>query len=693
MNMESMKKKLHLILITLITLMTEGIAVHAQYSTEDFNLKLNSELTTKFDNAARNIYNPANLSLADSLINAGYARKDTTLIVAGRILKTFPYMALSDADHGITAASQVQEITANDKYRFAYFVCSQMEVIYRVMKNDYYGSFKKAQAMSEEAVNARYIDGIYMGYYSMGQVLMLRNNPRVASTYFMQAANSMTSHKVEERFTWPVFLELSRCHELFEDFEKSEVFALKAEDAARKSGNILIANRVNAAILTTRFHLVSDEEFIKQVDEAKNSDDYYRYLTADDRHIVESQYYARKKNKDLAIAIADSMGNTIDALTNKEYIYNYFGDTENAYKCRIKRDLANDSLMTAIQTENIAAINGKMNNTSLRIIAEELDNQNQKIIQTSVILIMMLLLAFYIFSNINRRRLMAQERDRLEKEVNRQTAELKGLVTVINQKNSDITDSIRYAQRIQKAILPDLSQFVGQGINGAFTYFKPYNIVSGDFYWANRKGNKMMIACSDCTGHGVPGGFMSMIGSTLLSDITESHPEMNASEILNELDSQILSVLGQNNDDMLSDGMDLALVIYDTETKQINCSSARRPIYVFHDNEMIEIKGVKRSIGERDDISRQIRFQDYRTTIEEGDTMYLYTDGITDQFGGQNEHGEHGKRLSKAGVRKILETIQSLNMDEQKRAFANIFEKWQGTCNQTDDLSLIGIRF
>ncbi|MCQ2228755.1 MAG: SpoIIE family protein phosphatase [Bacteroidales bacterium] len=688
-----MKGTLRYITTCIMACLLVCLNANAQYSTTDFNLKLNGELSEKFNMAAKEIYNPANFTLADSLLEIGKLSKDSNVVIAGMILKTFPYMAISDPVKGIETAMKVQEMTTNAKYRFAYFVCSQMEVIYRTMRNDYYGSLKKAQQMSTDAVYAHYIDGIHMGYYSMGIAFMLRNNPQVASTYFMQSANAMASRSVDDRFTWPTFLQLAKCHELMGEYEKAEVFAIKAEQAARRSGNTLVANRVNAVRLTTCFNLLTDQQYIKDVDKAKTTGGFYGYLTDEDKFIVESQYLARKKKKDLAIAVADSMGTSMEALANKESIYKYFGDIENAYKCRVKRDALNDSLLTAIQTEDIAAINGQMNNASLRILAEELDNQNQKIIHISITAIVILFLLFYIYSNINRRRTIARERDKLEEEVNRQTAELKALVTVINQKNSDITDSIRYAQRIQKAILPDFTQFIGKGINGAFTYFKPYNIVSGDFYWAHQKGNKLMIACSDCTGHGVPGGFMSMIGSTLLSDITESHADISASDVLKELDLQVINVLGQNNDEMLSDGMDLALIIYDTETKEMTCSSARRPIYIVHNNELKEIKGVKRSIGDRDELSSKIPFTDHKLHISEGDKIYLYTDGITDQFGGQHVHGEKGKRLSKTGITKILKDIHTLPMHEQKTAFANIFEQWQGTCNQTDDISLIGIQF
>ena len=184
-----------------------------------------------------------------------------------------------------------------------------------------------------------------------------------------------------------------------------------------------------------------------------------------------------------------------------------------------------------------------------------------------------------------------------------------------------------------------------------------------------------------------------MIGSTLLSDITEAHPNLTASEILTELDIQVLSVLGQNNDDYLSDGMDMSLIIYNTETKQMTCSSARRPIYIIHNNELTEINGVKRSIGERDEICRQQPYTDHTISISEGDMLYLYTDGITDQFGGQQIHGENGKRLSKKGIKTILKDICTLNIEEQKKAFTQTFETWQGTCGQIDDMSLIGIKF
>jgi len=689
-----MKKVQHIILIISLCFLFHCETL-AQYNASDFELTLKADILDKFNEAAKVIYNPNNITTGDSIYNIGIAAQDTSEILAGLILKSFPYSLLRKNEEAQESTNEILSYTYEPKYNFARFVAYQLQIRALVSDNDYLGSMLKAQEMSRDAISRRHIIGINMSYYSMGLVLMLRNNPQLAITYFQQCEDLSANLKLPDKLTWPVFIEMTRAYYILERYDEAEKYSIKAEETANNCGDTFIANRARATRLLTRHQSVSREQYLQEIDSYKSDPYIFKALSRDELLMIKSQYQIRNNNLELALATSDSISSELESITNKESLYRYAGDIKRAYKCRLKRDELKDSLQMIIQTDDIAALDGEMNNESLRLLAEELGSQNKKTIQICAIIVIILLLFSYIYISVHKRRLLTIEKKQLQREVNKQTIKLQELVDVIKQKNNDITDSIKYAQRIQKAILPDLTQYIGHGIKGVFTYFKPYNIVSGDFYWANKKGNKMMIACSDCTGHGVPGGFMSMMGSTLLSDITESHPDYTAGEILKELDNQLITLLGQNsdNDGLVSEGMDLAIIIYDTEKKEINCSAARRPIYVTHENELVEINGVKRSIGERDEVSRRLEFTNQTIKISEGDTVYLYTDGITDQFGGQQMYGENGKRLSKAGVRKLLKDISKFNMEDQNVAFKEALEKWQGTCNQIDDMTFIGINF
>ncbi|MCQ2204277.1 MAG: SpoIIE family protein phosphatase [Bacteroidales bacterium] len=279
-----------------------------------------------------------------------------------------------------------------------------------------------------------------------------------------------------------------------------------------------------------------------------------------------------------------------------------------------------------------------------------------------------------------------QQKKILELEVARQTKE-------INEKNRDITDSINYAQRIQSALLPNINDLKNNGIEGAYVFFKPRNIVSGDFYWAHNEGNKMLLACADCTGHGVPGAFMSMIGTTLLNDICANEQGLKPGEILEHLDSQLISILSQKGQTEVQDGMDVAMIRYDAQSRILQTAGARRPVYLVHNGVIKEIKGTKRSIGERDANSRLCPFETVEVKVERGDTLYMCSDGIADQFGGQNPDFPNGKRLKSAGLKKMLEELNRFTIGDQQAAIEKMYTEWKGSCYQVDDVSIIGLRF
>lgn len=290
-----------------------------------------------------------------------------------------------------------------------------------------------------------------------------------------------------------------------------------------------------------------------------------------------------------------------------------------------------------------------------------------------------------------RQKILSEQKKLLEEEVERQTKELRLQKTEIEMKNRDITDSINYAQRIQTAILPNLNALKDCGIEGAFKLFIPCNIVSGDFYWNFIGKENIIFACADCTGHGVPGAFMSMIGTTILNDLCEHQPEPpSPAELLELLHISLLQVLNQSGESASKDGMDIAIINYNTRTRKAQIAGARRPTYVYRNGEMEECKGVKRSIGERDYTRETLPFVDHEYEFAKGDTVYLCSDGLADQFGGPTPNG---KRLKSSGLTKMLNTLVELPLDQQATKIEEMYYEWRGSCEQFDDISLIGIRF
>ncbi len=256
----------------------------------------------------------------------------------------------------------------------------------------------------------------------------------------------------------------------------------------------------------------------------------------------------------------------------------------------------------------------------------------------------------------------------------------------IELQNIEITDSINYAKRIQTSILPDIGK-LKDTFKDAFIFFHPRDIVSGDFYWFDKlDDDKFVLVCADSTGHGVPGAFMSMIGSTLLQDIVTRKRISKPSEILSLLDKQIFSTLNQNVElGVSNDGMDMVVCEFNISTRHVRFASAMRPVILVLDGEPFYIKGNRSSVGGESVVEKFFDDQEYY--LKEGDTIYLFSDGLPDQFGGPD-----GKKLKIARLKRMIEQISKLPMDTQREAMAKFYFDWKGTYDQVDDVLLMGVK-
>ncbi|MFZ4784755.1 MAG: two-component regulator propeller domain-containing protein [Flavobacteriales bacterium] len=297
------------------------------------------------------------------------------------------------------------------------------------------------------------------------------------------------------------------------------------------------------------------------------------------------------------------------------------------------------------------------------------------------------LLAIVIFLTIRliiyrRERLLRRNQERLKHALDLRTREVVEQKELLEIKNKDITDSILYAKNIQTAMLPPKG-FLKTFFSDAFVYFKPRDIVSGDFYWANRYNSKIVVACADCTGHGVPGAFMSLIGSTLLKDSAQLSEVQSPKDLIMRLDDEIKTMLNKKiMNTQIHDGMDICIVDFDLDTGILRVASANRPIFIRKRGEMIEIRGDRKAIGAAEDV--QFEFTLHQITLEKGDTFYMFSDGIPDQFGGPNE-----KKLKKKGLLDFINAHAHLPLAEQRRHFKAFINDWKGDLDQLDDMILL----
>jgi len=256
---------------------------------------------------------------------------------------------------------------------------------------------------------------------------------------------------------------------------------------------------------------------------------------------------------------------------------------------------------------------------------------------------------------------------------------------VIEQQNKDIQDSIRYAKRIQSAVMPNEAD-IQKHLPHSFIFFSPKDIVSGDFYWSLQVEDYFFISAGDCTGHGVPGAFMSLIGSMLLHTIVSTYKMYDTGKILTELHTSIQKTLQNTTNDeygTIQDGMDISLCRLNTKTNQLQFSGANHIVYIFQNGQLQEYKTDKMPIGGQ----HQHIFTPHEVQLNPNDAFYMFTDGLTDQFG-----GEDGKKFSRKQFTSLLEHIYPMDSKQQLEYVKKYMSEWKKDNPQTDDMLLIGVK-
>lgn len=311
---------------------------------------------------------------------------------------------------------------------------------------------------------------------------------------------------------------------------------------------------------------------------------------------------------------------------------------------------------------------------------QEAENKRQRVLIYSAMGGLMLILIFSLL-------LFKQYNDKRKANIllEEQNVEISQQRDQIFRQKQEITDSIQYASRIQKAIIPP-EDILDDSLPDHFIYFRPRDIVSGDFYWLNKKENKTYFTAADCTGHGVPGAFMSMLGIAFMNEIVNKFKNIKANEILNELKKYVVESLHQTGKSgETQDGMDMALCILDHQTNTLQFSGAYNPLILIRNGELIEYKADKMPIGiyhEKNDF-----FTNHEIKAQKGDCLYVFSDGYVDQFG-----GEKGKKFFKKRFKEMLLNIHSKPMKEQYQILDQTMKDWRGDYSQIDDILVIGVR-
>ncbi len=407
--------------------------------------------------------------------------------------------------------------------------------------------------------------------------------------------------------------------------------------------------------------------------------------------------YKRTEKYDLAIEKFNEALGLVQETNNKrliEIIYGsmaetYFtsGDLFLAYSFLQLRNNAKDELFSEESSRRIAELESsyeiekkqsEIESLKVQSDLQQLRIKNDKIVIISAVIVFLIVvgLSLVIF-----RELRTIKKTKLLLEA--QNVELEEQKLIIEQKNENITESIDYAKSVQKSLL----QFnVPENLeNDFFVLFKPKDIVSGDFFWYSELNNKHIVAAVDCTGHGVAGAFMTVIGHSSLDQIINREQISKPSEILYQLDEYVSRSINQDNKITSNHGMDVALCSIDRENKKLQFSGANRPLYYFKNHELKTIKGTKCPIGDVE--TYEVQFEEHEIDLTSGDMFYLFSDGYADQFGGPDN-----KKFMVSNFKKLLNDIHTLELTAQRIVLKETLAKWQADIEQTDDILIIGFR-
>lgn len=357
------------------------------------------------------------------------------------------------------------------------------------------------------------------------------------------------------------------------------------------------------------------------------------------------------------------MRDSLSSITNKKAAYKQEVNFEFQKKEQeLEQQQAIEKAVLLKEKEKTDALNKK-----------EQQEKNVIIGFVSAIGVLVLIFAIFIFSRL---KITSRQKNIIEK----QKKQVDHAYNELEVKNEEIMDSITYAKRIQSAILPP-NKIVKTYLQHSFILYKPKDIVAGDFYWMESRGSKVLFAAADCTGHGVPGAMVSVICNNGLNRSVREHNLTDPGKILDKTREIVIEEFAKSEEEV-KDGMDIALC--SLEGKTLQYAGAHNPLWIIRNGEVIETKANKQPIGKFDNPT------DYTThtfQLEEGDTIYIFSDGYVDQFG-----GEKGKKFKARPLKELLVSIQDKSMEEQKSIIDNAFEKWKGDLEQVDDVCVIGVR-
>jgi serine phosphatase RsbU (regulator of sigma subunit) len=532
-------------------------------------------------------------------------------------------------------------------------------------------------------------------YHELGLISMAQNDYKKAQEYHFKTISLYKLLKNEQGLAGEynnlgiTYANMGKWDEAAKYFKEALNIELKQgnkSDLGNDYNNIGVVYIIKNSLDSAEFYLKKGLQYrIEANDRLGIAGSYGNFsLLALERNNIPLALEYAKKGYDLAKQL-QAVNEEIELLEDYYKIYLKIKDYKSALEYYIKR---NELLKSKEYNENFKRMlemraNLELEKKEKEIIAKDLEieragemekKKNYILLASVVILLSLVIVVFSVLRSIKRVKaangIISSQKRKVEDQKK-----------IIEEKHKDITDSINYAKKIQNALILSEGALASRLGNKAFVFFKPRDIVSGDFYWFSEKNGLKLLAVADCTGHGVPGAFMSMIGITLLNQIVNEKGITDTSDILNRLRDGIITSLNQTNEESgKRDGMDIALIAWNEN--ELAFSGANNPCLIVRGNEILEIKPDKQPVGLYE---KQSGFLQQNIKLEKNDSIYLFTDGVVDQFG-----GEKGKKVKLKTFKTWLLEMDVTSGGKQK--LESNFNNWKQEAEQVDDVLVIGIK-
>ncbi|MDF1672419.1 MAG: tetratricopeptide repeat protein [Vicingaceae bacterium] len=526
-------------------------------------------------------------------------------------------------------------------------------VIYREME-DYDKALEYVNISLDLAIKNNHKDGYSASYNAMGMIYRRLKDYDKALDCYTKSLDAALEIKNENNIAQS-YNNIGAVYFRQKKYDKAIKYLEKGYQIHLENGN-------EAGIARHHSNLVA---FYLKINDTKNA--------IKEGHLAYDSYLKMGRKNELSSA-AFNLSNAYTDDKNYKQSLKYFKKhilyKDSVFNEKNTRELTQKEMQFNFDKQIMADSLARVEHERIQVMQhqQELNQQKMFLYGGGLILFIVIIFSVIIFNRL--------------KITNKQKATIEQQKLIVEEKNKEITDSINYAKRIQTAILPSVDK-IKMSFPNSFVLYKPKDIVAGDFYWYMEKAGKKLIAVADCTGHGVPGAMVSVVCNNALNRAVNDFNLIEPAKILDKTAELVIDAFKKSGEDV-KDGMDISLCSFDKDNNELEYAGAINSLFYIKENSLKEVKGDKQPIGQFNDIKP---FTNHKLALAKGDTVYLFSDGYPDQFG-----GEKGKKYMYKRFRELMLGISKKEFSKQMIELETEFEEWRGNLEQLDDVCVIGVK-